>query len=160
VQATREWEGVVKSTAALITALRIGPLGAGNPADRLAAAKDAFARAQTDFNAHPSAAGAAAVQSAAQALLPLAESVLSKPSPAYQALFAGVIHFPTGYRARESSINRQCGAGHGRFPRCWSQCRQRTSAGRGGSERAGRSGQERLPAGEKAFDLLLLAPVD
>src|SRR6185503_15451099 len=86
-----EFAAAVKSMGDFIQSLKVGPLGPGNPADKLAMAQDAFSKALATYNANPTAAGLTALQGLAQTMLSLAEPIFSKPSPQFQALAATTI---------------------------------------------------------------------
>jgi len=86
-----ELEAAVKGMAAFIDQLKQGPLGPGNPADKLALAQDSFAKALAAYTANPTAQGLTGLQGLAQTMLSLAEPIFSKPSPQFQALSATTI---------------------------------------------------------------------
>lgn len=87
----QELESAVKGMGEFIAQLTQGPLGPGNPMDKLTLAQDAFAKALSAYNANPTAAGLTGLQGLAQTMLSLAEPIFSKPSPQFQALSATTI---------------------------------------------------------------------
>jgi len=86
-----EFAAAVKQMGEFIQGLKVGPVGPGNPMDKLILAQDAFAKALTSYNAHPTAAGLTGLQDLAQTVLSLAEPIFSKPSPQFQTLSATTI---------------------------------------------------------------------
>ena len=78
----------MESMGKFIAGLKQGPLGPGNPADKLRMAQESFAKALLAYQANPTAQGSRDLQALAQSVLSLAEPIMSKPSPAFQTLSA------------------------------------------------------------------------
>jgi len=91
ISKAQEFEAAVKRMGEFIQSLTVGPLGPGNPADKLASAQTAFAAALQAYTAHPTAAGLTDLQGLAQTMLGLAEPIFTKPSPQFQLLSATTI---------------------------------------------------------------------
>jgi hypothetical protein len=94
-----EFASAIESMGKFIAGLKQGPLGPGNPADKLALAQQSFAKALLAFNAAPTATGLTDLQGLAQTMLSLAEPIFSKPSPQFQALSATTIKQLTAAQA-------------------------------------------------------------
>ena len=91
IATAREWKSAIDSMSKAIQALKVGPLGPGNPADKLRMAQESFAKALLAYQANPTAQGLGDLQALAQSVLSLAEPIMSKPSPAFQTLSANMI---------------------------------------------------------------------
>jgi hypothetical protein len=88
---SEEWARAHKSLGDFITSTNLSNMAPINKRDQLTIAKDDLAAKLAAFNAAPSPEGAVDVKTASQAVLQIAEPILSKPSPAFQALYKSVM---------------------------------------------------------------------